>query len=187
MSPTNVPLRSFICVDFPDEVIKEVARIQQIVQKRTHFSGKLTELENLHITFKFLGHIDARKLNKVKLALTKIEFPTLNLKLHSVGTFNFHGKPRIVWIRVTGNIFKLQEQIDLALKNLFKPEERFMSHLTIARIKSTKSPQQFKEYVQNIKPKKIQFSINEFKLKSSNLKPGGPIYTTLKEYNLTKN
>jgi RNA 2',3'-cyclic 3'-phosphodiesterase len=172
--------RTFICIDFPNEVIKEVARIQNLIHKSLSFSGKITELENLHLTLKFLGHIDDKKLSHVQKALSKIKFPTLNLKLAQAGTFNFKSKPKIVWLKITGNVFELHKKIDETLqkitaspdkKQLFPKEERFMSHLTIARIKYAKSPNDFKNYIANIKPKKIEFQIPEFKLKSSDLRP----------------
>ena len=52
----NGMIRCFICIDFPDEVIKEVARVQEELEK-VKFNGKLTELENLHLTLKFLGEM----------------------------------------------------------------------------------------------------------------------------------
>jgi len=184
MNSEQTPLvRTFICIDFPSEVIKEIARIQTLIDKQ-NFTGKLIELENLHLTLKFLREISLETLNKVKHALSNIEFPILDLKLNQVGTFNFKGKPRIAWIKVTGNIFELQKQIDETLSKLFPPEERFMSHLTLARIKYVKNKEGFIDYISKIKPKQIKFQINKFKLKSSELKPAGPIYTTLEEYNL---
>ena len=176
-------IRTFICIDFPSEIIKEVARIQQIIEKQ-NFQGKLTELENLHITLKFLGEIDPRTLETIKIKLSKISFPQLNLKLSSVGTFNFHKQPRIVWIKVAGNLFQLQKQIDEALSDILQKEQRFMSHLTIARIKHAKSPEQFIGYISKIKTKPIQFTVDSFKLKSSELLSPGPVYTTLEEYKL---
>lgn len=57
--------RTFICIDFPTEVIKEAARIQALIDKQ-NFTGKLTEPENLHITLKFLGEIDDKKNKRDK-------------------------------------------------------------------------------------------------------------------------
>jgi len=173
--------RTFIAINFPSDIIKEVARIQGIISKKP-FTGKLIELENLHLTLKFLGEVNENILNKTKKALSTIKFPTLNLQLNHVGTFNYKNKPRIIWIKVTGNIFTLQKQIDESLKDLLPPEERFMSHLTIARIKYVKSPSLFTDYISKIKPKKIKFQINNFKLKSSELHAQGPVYTTLRTY-----
>jgi len=177
----NTLTRTFIAIDFPDEVIKEVARIQQLLEKQ-RFTGKLIELENLHLTLKFLGHVSPETLTKIKKTLSNIKFPTLDLKLNQLGTFSYKNKPRIVWIKITGNVFNLQKRIDESLKNLFKQEERFMSHLTIARIKYIKNKSGFIDYISKIKPKQIKFSVNSFKLKSSELHPQGPIYKTLEKY-----
>src|SRR3989344_9617389 len=87
-------IRTFICIDFPDEVVKEVARVQEELGK-IKFTGKLTEIENLHLTLKFLGEIEENKLNEVKERLKKIEFEEFEAKLFELGTFNIHGNPRI--------------------------------------------------------------------------------------------
>ncbi|MDO8460681.1 MAG: RNA 2',3'-cyclic phosphodiesterase [Nanoarchaeota archaeon] len=169
-------------MDFPQEVIKEIARVQEIL-KNKKFTGKLTEIENLHLTLKFLGEIDQQTLEKVKERLSSIKFPKIASFLDYTGTFTKRGNPNIVWIKVGGSdIPNLQKQIDESLKNIFKPEERFMSHLTIARIKYVKDSKDFNTYIKNIKLPKIQFSIDNFKLKQSELNLLGPIYTTLNEY-----
>jgi 2'-5' RNA ligase len=174
--------RTFICIEFPDEVIKEVARVQELIGK-VKFTGKPTELENLHLTLKFLGEIDDDKLEKVRVALGKIEFESMKLKLGKVGTFSVKGKPAIVWIKVEGKaLYDLQKAIDEVLSREFKLEERFMGHLTIARIKYVKDKKGFWEHIENIKAKPIAFDCNEFKLKKSDLKQLGPVYTDIEIY-----
>jgi 2'-5' RNA ligase len=174
--------RAFICIEFSDEVIKEVARVQELIGK-VKFTGKLTELENLHLTLKFLGEIDDEKLERVKTALKKIEFKPMKLKLGKVGTFSVRGKPSIVWIKVEGKaIYDLQKAIDEVLLGSFKPEERFMGHLTIARIKYVKDKKGFLEHIDSIKCKPVAFETREFKLKKSDLKQVGPVYTDIEVY-----
>jgi 2'-5' RNA ligase len=171
--------RCFIAIEFSDEVIKEIARIQELLTK-TKFTGKLTELENLHLTLKFLGEIDDEKIEEVKKKLSGIKFPEMKLKLGKIGTFSVRGKPNIVWIKIEGReIYELQKKIDETLSGIFKPEERFMSHLTIARIKYVKDKKGFLERVDAIHSKPIFFDVSAFKLKKSELKPIGPIYTDI--------
>ena len=177
--------RAFICIEFSDEVIKEIARVQELISK-TKFTGKLTELENLHLTLKFLGEIDDEKLELVKSKLKTIEFKPMKLKLGDIGTFSRHGDPRLVWIKIEGKeIHELQAKIDEALVGLFKPEERFMSHLTIARIKYVKDKKGFLEHVDSIHTKPISFDVLLFKLKKSELKPIGPVYTDISAFTLS--
>jgi 2'-5' RNA ligase len=174
--------RAFIAVEFPDNVIKEIARVQELI-KTQKFHGKLTELENLHLTLKFLGEIDSGKLEKIKKHLADIKFAELGLKLGGIGTFNFKGSPRIIWIKIEGKqIFELQEKIDAALKDYFSSEERFMSHLTIARVKYVKDKKSFLNYIKNISIKDIKFKIDNFKLKKSDLRPIGPVYSDIESY-----
>ncbi|MEK6843967.1 MAG: RNA 2',3'-cyclic phosphodiesterase [Nanoarchaeota archaeon] len=177
--------RVFIAIDFPSEVIEEVARIQEILRK-LNFTGKVSELENLHLTFKFLGEVDLEKLEEVKNKLKNIKFDSFDARLENIGTFSFRGNPRIVWIKVKGKgIFELQKKIDEMMGELgFKLEERFMGHMTIARIKYVKDKEKFKKYVGEIGLKDIRFKIKNFNLKESELKMMGPIYTDLEIYEL---
>ena len=174
--------RTFICVDFPDPVIEEVARVQEVLGK-WKFIGKMTELDNLHLTLKFLGEIDSEKLEKVRERLGKINFLNMNLRLGDVGLFNYMSNPRIVWIKIEGRgIFELQKKIDEALEGLFKKEERFMSHVTVARVKYVKDKKGFSDYVKRIKLKDVGFEIGKFKLNESELNKIGPFYKTVEEF-----
>lgn len=176
--------RVFIALTFEDEVIKEVARIQEILGS-WKFHGKLTELENLHLTLKFLGEIDEKRLNDVRDVLKSIKEKSFEGKLDHAGVFNVKGNPKIVWIKLNGKgIFDLQKKIDEALSIYFNKEERFMSHLTIARIKYVNDKIGFKKYVENMGVKEISFKIKSFQLIKSELKPSGPVYTVLEEYSL---
>ena len=173
--------RAFICVEFSDGVIREVARVQELLDKK--FIGKFTELENLHLTLKFLGEIDEDRIVEVKKRLGEIKLKEFEGKLHSLGTFSHKGNPRIIWIKITGReMVELQKQIDIALKDLFKSEERFMSHLTIARVKHVSDKKYFFECLKNIHVKKVKFKISSFKLKSSELRRLGPVYEMIDEY-----
>ena len=175
-------MRVFICIEFPDEVIKEVARVQEILGKMK-FTGKMTELENLHLTLKFLGEVDDKNEEKIKRLLGKINFSGFNVRLGNAGIFSYNKSPRIVWIKIEGKgIFELQKKIDNVLKDLFRPEERFMSHMTIARIKYIKDKKGFEEYVSNIGVRDINFKVNNFKIKASELDKIGPKYRTLEEF-----
>ncbi len=175
--------RSFICIDFPNEIIKEIARIQELLEKK--FVGKFTELENLHLTLKFLGEINNETIEKVNIILSKLEFNIFDCRLEDIGTFTFKGFPKIIWIKIAGKpIYDLQMKIDEALSEMFPKEERFMSHLTIARIKYITDKENFMKSIKNITVKKINFKVESFKLMSSDLKPLGPVYSLTKEYKL---
>jgi len=166
----------------PDEVVKEIARVQEEAGKK-RFDGKMTELENLHLTLKFLGEIDKKKIEEVREKLAGIKFDEIECALGEIGVFSHRGNPRLVWVKVNGKgIFELQKKIDLELKGMFELEERFMSHLTIARVKYVKDKKGFVDYIKGIGVKKIKFKVGKFYLKRSELKSPGPIYSDLAEF-----
>ena len=178
-------IRVFICINFSDEIVKEVARVQEVLGTRK-FTGKLTELENLHLTLKFLGGVDSGKLDEVKKRLGKIKVEEFEARLGGAGIFNYGKKPRIVWIKVLGEgVMELQGEVDRAFEGLFEKEERFMSHLTVARVKYVADKKGFVNYVRGISVKKLRWKVGGFKLMSSELERMGPRYETIKTFGLS--
>lgn len=177
-------VRCFIALDFEDEILKETARIQEVLGS-WKFIGKMTELENLHLTLKFLGEIEEEKLEEVRKSLREIKEKSFEGKLDHAGFFSVLGNPKIIWIKLNGKgIFDLQKKIDEVLSINFKKEERFMGHLTIARVKYVSDKSGFRKYVENIGVKEVPFKINSFKLMKSELKPLGPVYSVIEEFKL---
>ncbi len=172
-------MRCFISIGIPENIKKEIKKIQE---QLPDFIGKKTETENLHLTLKFLGEISEEKIKLIKEKLKKIKIAKFETEINSIGVFS-EKVIKIVWMHLT-NCDELQKEIDDSLKDLFKPEQRFMSHLTIARVKKIKSKKEFLEKLNKIKIPKMNFIVDEFKLKSSALKKEGPVYGDIKVYNL---
>lgn len=177
-------VRCFIAIELPREVIGYIRELQNLIRKKNFFAGKFTEPENLHLTLKFLGEIEEGKLEEIKRKLSGIRMLAFNTSLGEVGVFS-ERMLRILWIKINGkSILDLQIEIDKALEELFPKEERFMSHLTIARMKKVYDKKEFLDYIKNIKTKKIKFKVNEFILKKSELRPEGPVYSDIEKYKL---
>jgi len=172
-------MRCFISIDVPENVKKEIQGIQEQLPE---FFGKKTEVENLHLTLKFLGEIDGAKLEEIKKGLSEVKFKRFEAEIDSIGIFS-EKFIRIIWLHFT-NCEKLQKQIDEKLRDLFEPEKRFMSHLTIARVKSIKDRKEFLENLKEIKIPEIKFVVDNFRLKKSILTEKGPIYETIESYDL---
>ncbi len=163
-------MRCFISIDLPKEIIEKIKKIQEQLPE---FIGKKTEAENLHLTLKFLGEINDNQIEEIKKRLVNIKFKKFEAEIDGIGVFS-EKIIRIVWTHLT-NCDKLQKEIDSSLKNLFNPEQRFMSHLTIARVKNAGNKNEFLEKLKKIKIPKIKFVVDKFKLKSSMLKAKGPV------------
>lgn len=173
-------MRAFISIDIAKEVKEEIKKIQDTLPD---FIGKKTEFENLHLTLKFLGEINENKVMEVKKRLRDVKIPAFEGEIDDIGIFS-ESFIRIVWLHLRG-AEELQKEIDDVLKGLFEKERRFMSHMTIARVKKIKDKEEFLEKIRKIKIPKIKFEIRGFKLKKSELFPQGPKYTILEEYSLS--
>lgn len=174
-------MRVFISVELPGNVIEELARIQNRIGELGLIKGKMIERANIHLTLKFLGEIDERKLGVVKQNLAKIKFDKFEVSLGKVGVFN-ERMVRIIWVDVLGEeIYELQKDVDACLEGIFDSEERFMGHITIARPKFVKDKDKLLKYLKEIDFSRIKFDVDKIYLKESILSGKGPKYKTLME------
>ncbi len=170
-------MRCFISINLPKEIKEKIKVIQN---KLPEFYGKKTELENLHLTLKFLGEIDEQKVEEVKRRLRKIKFEGFEAEVNEIGVFS-EKFIRIIWLHLT-NCDEIQKLVDDKLKDLFEPERRFMSHLTIARVKNIEDRKKFLTELKKIKIPGIKFVVDKCYLMKSELTPEGPKYVILEEY-----
>ncbi len=169
-------MRTFIAIEIPEKIKKEIVKIQK---KLPEFKGKITEKENLHLTLKFLGEVNEEKLEEVKKRLKKIHLKSFETEIKDMGMFS----DRIVWLRMA-NCKELQREIDDKLSGLFETENRFMGHLTIARVKDLKDRKKFLTELRKIKMPEMNFTVKKFNLKKSKLGRPGPVYGDIEVYDL---
>lgn len=180
-------MRCFIALDLDKEITDKIIEIQNQIKKKALFNGKFTEKENLHLTLKFLGEIDEGKLERVKKLLKEVKFSRFEVEMGDIGVFS-QKIPRIIWVKLNGRaIYDLQKQIDDKLKDLFSIEDRFMGHVTLARIKEIGDKKGLLDYLESIKINKIKVDVKEFSLKKSELLRNGPVYTDMEVYDSINN
>jgi 2'-5' RNA ligase len=172
-------MRCFIAIDMPEEVKKELEKIQKQLPE---FKGKLTEKQNLHLTFKFLGEISEEKVKEAKEKLKKIKFRKFKAKLGGLGVFT-ELFIKIIWIKLE-NFDALLKAIDDALEGVFAKEKNFTSHLTIARVKDVRDKQKFLDSMKRIRANPIEFEVSNFSFKKSTLTETGPVYEDIAELKL---
>tara|TARA_Y100000310_G_C20359846_1_gene658448 strand:+ start:229 stop:759 length:531 start_codon:yes stop_codon:yes gene_type:complete len=174
-------MRCFVAVEVGKEVKDQVYEVQR------SFKGlakvKWVAKKNVHVTLKFLGEIDNKKLEEVKNALRKVEFDAFKLKAGRIGVFPDWGNIRVVWLSLLPekDLIGLQQKVDGELLGMVEGDQKFKSHLTIGRVKQVKK----KEFVDKLKEVKIEgdFNVESFKLYSSVLSKDGPQYRLIEEYN----
>ncbi|MGV8151927.1 MAG: RNA 2',3'-cyclic phosphodiesterase [Candidatus Nanoarchaeia archaeon] len=175
-------MRCFISLGLSKEASYQIRKIQAELENLKLFNGKFIDEENLHLTLKFLGEINEETLKKAKEALKQIKFNSFEAELGDLGVFS-KDFVRIIWVEIK-NAGKLQKEIDNNLSGIFTPEARFMSHITIARVKYTQDKNKLIESLKNMEYEKIKFNVNYFILMKSELKPTGPKYGEIEKYPL---
>ncbi|NVM34283.1 MAG: RNA 2',3'-cyclic phosphodiesterase [Candidatus Lokiarchaeota archaeon] len=188
-------IRSFIAIELKDKgtIEKIISFTQRLTQNQPKI--KLVEPVNLHMTMKFLGNIPETQAPKIYSILQEEIndklFPGKNFEyiLKGVGQFN---KFSVLWIKLLGNIQFLQnikDSLEDFLFNKLKIERdkrtKFKPHLTIGRLKKDKINYKTFDTLKNLitENKDLEFgvfTINQVKLKKSQLTSKGPIYTDLK-------
>jgi 2'-5' RNA ligase len=178
-------MRAFIAIKFPAEILDEIGEIQEEIEEKELFEGKFTEKENLHLTLKFLGEIDEGKVEKIKEELKKIKFERFEARISEIGVFDPEFI-RIIWMRIDGGeILKLQKEIDERLKGFFEKEKRFMSHVTIARVKKCDDKKKLIAELRDIRVPESNFLVREFYLIKSVLGKEKAEYEVLGKFELS--
>ncbi len=173
--------RYFIAIDLPEDVKEELAKVQTELLKND-IKAVPVKPEIFHLTLCFLGEIDDYKVNKVKEILKQIKFEKFkefNAKLGLLGVFPSESFIRVLWISLEPKekFRQIREAILNELKKLkIKIDERFESHVTLARIKWLKDKKAFLDKLKKTKIKQIEFAVDSIKLKKSKLTKDGPVY-----------
>ena len=175
-------VRTFVALELSGEIHERLKEAQQVLRG---CSARLTFVDPalIHITAKFLGEVDEKRLARVKEALKAIRFAPFPVTAGCV-TVNNPKRPHTVWCAIddAGNGEQLLGLIEAALSPLgFAREERgFTPHATVARVKSP-DPSLFPALNQLRGKTYGGCTISGLKLKKSTLTPRGPVYEDLLE------
>jgi 2'-5' RNA ligase len=98
--------------------------------------------------------------------------------------------PRVIWIGLVEEreiLTSFQKQIEIYLKKVgFQPENRpFHPHLTLGRMKSSRGKEELVGRMERYREEDFgDFQVERVVLFKSDLRPSGPIYTSLRELRL---
>lgn len=181
-------IRSFLALDPPEEVLREITAVQNRLRKLIEGDIRWVRPEGIHLTFKFFGDVSADDVANIATIVEKVvegERP-FSLAIGGAGVFPDPHRPRVLWLGMNGDVERLlvfQKGLDQALLQIgFPREERpFRPHLTLGRIKTSKgliglaqALEAGEEYTAG------RFIASGLSLMQSELTPRGAIYTKLK-------
>jgi RNA 2',3'-cyclic 3'-phosphodiesterase len=141
--------RLFIAVTIPEEIRAKIeeaqAELRRVLPER---AVRWTRRAQFHLTLKFLGGVDAARVEALGEAVRAAcgGFGALHLRAERVGFFPDLRYPRVVWIGVqdqAAQLPRLQEAVEHAAREYTTEtkEERFTGHVTLARIRGIKRPE----------------------------------------------
>tara|TARA_B100000315_G_scaffold69079_1_gene62943 strand:- start:3557 stop:4105 length:549 start_codon:yes stop_codon:yes gene_type:complete len=181
-------MRAFIAIPLSKDIKNQIAKIQDDL-KEADFDLRWVKPENTHLTLKFLGEIEETEIGRIKEAIKKTadNFPKLQSELKEFGFFPNERKPKVFFIATSRQDYlkSIAEALEKNLSNLgFKKEDKFKSHITLARIKT---PKNIDFLVENLKKVSLDMplAIDELVLFKSTLTSSSPIYEIIFRSSLT--
>ena len=175
-------MRLFIALNIPEEIRKKLYEEAVLLKKEGMFEGKVTGKDNLHLTLKFLGDVEEEKVGEIKERLNGISLGKFDVMLGGLGVFD-ENFVRIIWASLLG-VEELQGEVDRVLLGMFPREERFMGHVTIARVKNVKEKRSLIDRLKVVRLDNFKFRVESFELMKSELSKSGPEYEVLEKIEL---
>lgn len=174
-------MRLFIGYYPPDTVVDYIHSIEENLRDKS-IKANYSAKQNLHITFRFLGEVEAHKVSDIKSVLDNYKNLDINLELKKAGFFN-KSQNSAIWVGLNGELKKLEDTVyklndDLENIGFEKENRKFKPHITIAR-KFNVLDNYNLEALNNISIENMSFNIGEINLIKSTLTPNGPIYEVI--------
>ncbi|MCX8174540.1 MAG: RNA 2',3'-cyclic phosphodiesterase [Thermoplasmata archaeon] len=175
-------IRAFIAVELePTEQMRAIAR----ELKEMGCDLKVVNLQQIHITLRFLGDIEENMVypiaGAIKSCAASREFV---VKLRGMGAFPNLNYINVVWIGISNpaELERMSTCINAKLLELGFPEadKPFAPHITVARVKGKRNLNALQKLIkENGHTNFGDVQVNAVHLKKSVLTPQGPIYTNL--------
>lgn len=179
-------MRLFIALDIPADIR---ARLTEYMERARALApeARWARVEGLHVTLKFIGHVDDARVDQIKAALKSIKIAPFEVNLAGVGFFPNPNAARVFWAGVDGgdHLPRLASTIDAALEKLgFECEIKpYHPHLTLART-SSRPLRELRPLVTDSPPQFGTMTAREFFLYQSQPQKGGSKYTKLERFAL---
>jgi 2'-5' RNA ligase len=179
-------IRSFIAIDLPDYVRRQLETLVQQLRKSNAQVGWV-RIEGIHLTLKFLGNVAPELIEEIKpvLAGIALQTPPIHIEPAGCGAFPTIKSPRVIWAGLRGQIGPLAElarRVETAMVPFgFEPEGRpFKPHLTLGRVKGRQRIEALQQILFTHRDFTAEpFDATEVVLYKSDLRPDGARYASL--------
>jgi len=174
--------RLFTALEIPRPVADSLARLRGGVP-----GARWLDVENYHITLRFIGDVDDAFARDVANALSFIRRPELTVAVDQLGSFG-GDKPRAIVARVRTEpaLMEMQAEQERLLRRLGAPPEarKFIPHVTLARLRGASAGAVAAYLGTRGYFPPLRFAAERFVLYSSRDSVGGGPYIVEAEYPL---
>jgi RNA 2',3'-cyclic 3'-phosphodiesterase len=172
--------RLFIAIRPPAEIRNQLLSLMGGVS-----GARWQDDEQLHLTLRFVGEVDARVADDLADALGAVRFVPFHLLLSGLGRFERKGHVTALWAGVQPRdlVAQLHRKVDRACVRIgLPPDERaYLPHITLARLNRPTGPTDI--FVsQHGGLSSSPFLIDRFALFESHLSPDGAYYRQAVSY-----
>jgi len=189
-------VRLFVALEIPSAVRDGFgALINELRAADASFSknrARWVRPENLHVTLKFIGHVDNGKLDAIRAALAEVRLGSaVEMRFRGLGFFPDGKRPRVLWagIEASLNLAPLAVEIDARLAKLRIPGEtgEFAPPLTLAPFDPPGISEGLSAAAQANAAREFGATrTGEFHLFESKTRPTGAEYTRLSSFSFVK-
>lgn len=182
-------MRSFIALEIPAALRAALAAAEARLAK-TEADVKWVEVDNLHLTIKFLGDVAPERLPRLQDSLAELaaRWRPFELSVAGLDAFPSLAEPNVIWAGLANgesDCTALWRAVEEVCARLGYPRERkpFTPHFTLGR---RRSGYRLGALAQALRADAdLKFggaTIESMTLFRSDLRPTGPVYTKLGEF-----
>lgn len=170
-------VRLFVALDPPEEIKDALAELQEGLPQ-----ARWVDIDNLHLTLRFIGTVGAGTLSEVVDALDLLEAPAVTIAPRGFGHFERRGKPSALYVALDASsaLVALQRRVEVLVRSAgCAPESRrFTPHITLARFPFATDSASVGRWLETAPPPTIPaFQVAQVTLFQSHLDAAGPRYT----------
>lgn len=183
-------VRAFIAINLSAEIVAKLEALQQqLAAQFPERAIRWTQPAQIHLTLKFLGNVDAARLNDLRAAFKQAcaSCAPFELRTGRAGCFPNLSRPRVIWIGVEGELDALralQKRMGAAARDFSAHHEtrEWQPHLTIGRVRDrlrTGELHKIGAAVAAISEVRCNWPVGSVELMQSTPSPHGSVYTCL--------
>jgi 2'-5' RNA ligase len=147
-SSSTERFRLFVAIRIPDRVKAEIEKAQNELRRGSPAGAvRWATGDQLHLTLRFLGGVEAPRVEELKAALARAcgPFAALRLRAGGIDAFPSLRSPRVLWAGVRDAdqaLQTLQHAVAEAVGPFTreKAEKTYVGHVTIGRVKAISKP-----------------------------------------------